>query len=54
VAVEAARVADVARLLFCYRLVVRKRQINLLKDFFCILRGESVAFRPADRLGVCE
>ncbi len=52
VAVEAARVADVACLLFGHGLLVREGQIDLLNDFFCVIEGELVAFRPADRPGV--
>ena len=51
-AVQASRVADVARLLLRDRLVVREREIDLLDDLFGVLEGEPVAFRPADRLGV--
>ena len=51
-AVEAAGMADVAGLLLGDRLIVRKREIDLLDDLLCIFEGEPVAFRPADRLGV--
>jgi len=37
VAVEAACVADVARLLFCDRLLVREREIDLFYDLLRIL-----------------
>jgi hypothetical protein len=54
VAVKAARVADVARLLLGYCLIMSKREIDLFDDLAGVFEGESVSFRPADRLGVCE
>jgi hypothetical protein len=54
VAVEAAGVADVARLLLCDRLVMGKRQIDLLQNPLGIHEGELIALRPADRLGIRE
>lgn len=52
VAVEAACVADVAGLLFGYRLLAGEREIDLFNDLFCILEGELISFCPADRLGI--
>jgi hypothetical protein len=54
VAIKAAGVADVARLLLRYRLLVAQRQIDLIDDQLSIFEGEPVTFRPADRLGVRE
>ena len=54
VAIEAARMADIAGFLLRDRLVVREREIDLCNDLFRIFEGELVAFRPADRLGVRE
>jgi hypothetical protein len=53
-AIKAAGMADVARLLLRYRLLVAQRQIDLIDDQLSILEGEPVTFRPADRLGVRE
>ena len=52
VAVEAARMADVARLLLGDRLLMRERMVDLLDYLFRIFEEEPVSFRPADRLGV--
>ena len=52
VAIEAARMADVACLLFGNRLLTGKGKIDLLDDLFRVFKGEPVAFRPADRPGV--
>ncbi|HXY55020.1 MAG TPA: hypothetical protein VEM40_10175 [Nitrospirota bacterium] len=46
--------ADIARLLFGYCLLMRERKVDLLNDLFRVLEGEPIAFRPADRLGVCK
>ena len=54
VAVKAARMADVARLLLGDCLVARERKIDLVQDLLSVFEGESVSFRPADRLGICE
>jgi hypothetical protein len=54
VAVKATRVADVARLLLGYCLFMSQRKVDLFDDPAGVLEGESVSFRPADRLGVCE
>jgi hypothetical protein len=54
VAVKTASVADVARLLLGYCLFMSKREVDLLHDLFGVLEGEPIAFRPADRLGICE
>jgi hypothetical protein len=51
-AVQASRVADIARLLLRDRLLVRQRVIDLIRNFLGVLEGEPVSFRPADRLGV--
>jgi hypothetical protein len=53
-AVQASRVADVARLLLRDRLLARQRVIDLVYNFFGVLEGEAISFRPADRLGVRE
>jgi hypothetical protein len=47
-------VAEVAGLLLGYRLVVRDWLIDLVDDLFGVLEGESVAFSPADRQGICK
>jgi len=52
VAVKTAGMADIARLLFGYCLLVREREIDLLHDLFGVLEGELIAFCPADWLGV--
>jgi len=54
VAVNAARVADVARLLLGHCLLMCQREIDLLDDLSGVFEREPVSFRPADRLGVCE
>jgi len=54
VAVKAARVADVARLLLGYCLFMSQREVDLFGNLAGIFEGESVSFRPADRLGICE
>jgi hypothetical protein len=50
--IKTAGMTDVACLLLGYRLLMRERKIDLLNDLLCILVGEPVSFRPADRLGV--
>jgi hypothetical protein len=54
VAVKTAGMADVACFLLGNRLILRQREIDLSYDLFGIFERESVAFRPADRLGVRE
>ena len=54
VAIEAARMADVARLLLGHCLFMGHREVDLLNDLLRIFEGEPIAFRPADRLGVRE
>jgi hypothetical protein len=47
-------VAEVAGLLFRDCLIVRDGLIDLVDDLFGVLEGESVAFSPADRQGICK
>jgi hypothetical protein len=47
-------VAEVAGLLFGDRLIVRDGLIDLVDYLFGVLEGESVAFSPADRQGICK
>ena len=54
VAVEAACVAEVAGLLLGDRLIMRDGLIDLVNYLCSVLEGESVAFSPADRQGICK
>lgn len=54
VAIKTTHMANIACLLLGDRLFMRKREIDLLNDPFCVFEGEPVSFRPADRLGVRE
>jgi len=46
--------ADVARLLLGYCLLMREREVDLPHDPFGVLEGEPVSLCPADRLGICK
>ena len=52
--IKTAGMTDVACLLLGDCLLMRERNIDLLNDLLCILEGEPVSLRPADRLGVRE
>jgi hypothetical protein len=53
-AVQAAGMTDIARLLLRNGLLAIQRFVDLIHDLLGIFKGEPVAFRPADRLGVRE